>query len=66
MVTDHGGRESAMSMSTAISGELVNEGGQSQIKKTKPKVQITDYEIGKTIGQGAYGRVMLGKEIATG
>ena len=38
----------------------------SEIKKVKPKVQISEYQKGKVVGQGAFGKVMLAKEIATG
>ena len=55
-----------MSMSTAMTGEIVKVGGQPSIKKVKPKVSIEEYDVGRTIGQGAYGKVMLAKEIATG
>ena len=36
------------------------------MKKVKPKVSISDYDIGKFLGEGAYGRVLLGKEKTTG
>ena len=36
------------------------------MKKVKPKVAITEYEMGKFLGEGAYGRVLLAKEKATG
>ena len=66
MVSDNNG-ESVMSVSTAMTGEVVSNGGkQPSIKKVKPKVSINDYDIGKVVGQGAFGRVMLAKEIATG
>ena len=56
-----------MSVSTAMTGELVSNGGkQPSIKKVKPKISINDYDIGKVLGQGAFGRVLLAKEIATG
>ena len=36
------------------------------MKKVKPKVAITEYDIGKFLGEGAYGRVLLATEKATG
>jgi serine/threonine protein kinase len=32
----------------------------------KPKYTIEDFELGKTVGQGAYGKVILGKVKSTG
>ena len=55
-------RDPAMSVSTAMTGEVSG----SEIKKVKPKVQISEYQKGKVLGQGAFGKVMLAKEIATG
>ena len=49
-------------MSTAMTGE----GSGSAITKVKPKVQISEYNKGKVVGQGAFGKVMLATEIATG
>ena len=66
MVSDNS-NESAMSVSTAMTGEVVSNGGkQPSIKKVKPKISIDDYDIGKVVGQGAFGRVMLANEKATG
>ena len=54
--------ESAMSVSTAMTGQVAG----SEIKKVKPKVQISEYQKGKVVGQGAFGKVMLATETATG
>ena len=51
MVLDNSSNESAMSVSTAMTGEVVSNGGkQPSIKKVKPKVSINDYDIGKVVG----------------
>ena len=55
-----------MSMNTAMTGEKVMIGGQPSIKKVKPKVSIDEYDVGKTVGQGAYGKVMLASEKSSG
>ena len=56
MVSDNS-NESAMSVSTAMTGEVVSNGGkQPSIKKVKPKISIDDYEIGKVVG---YSNVFL-------
>ena len=32
---------------------------------TPPKLTISDYELGKVVGQGAYGKVILSRHKAT-
>ena len=68
MVTDYSENrsEASMSMNTAMTGEKVMIGGQPSIKKVKPKVSIDEYDVGKTVGQGAYGKVMLASEKSSG
>jgi serine/threonine protein kinase len=58
--------ETKSSTSTASSNSNLGNNEESIKKLGKAKVTIDDFVVGKIVGEGAYGKVMLCRAKATG